>query len=90
MKPDLEEDLALRLDRETWVKPNWMHLSRELNVDKKFISDLEVHTKPSPTIRLFECLKQSHVHFITIQELKNALRSIAREDLYWLLIEKGD
>lgn len=90
MKPDLEEGLALRLDRETWVKPNWMHLSRELNVDKKFISDLEVHTKPSPTIRLFECLKQSHTCFITIQELKNALRRIARDDLYWLLIEKGD
>ena len=90
MKPDLEEDLALRLDRETWVKPNWMHLSRELNVDKKFISDLEVYTEPSPTIRLFEYLKQSDCYFITIQELKNALRRIARDDLYWLLIEKGD
>ena len=90
MKPALEEDLALRLDRETWVKPNWMHLSKELNVDKNFISDLEVYTKPSPTIRLFEYLKQSHANFITIQKLKNALRSIARDDLYWLLIEKGD
>ena len=90
MKPHLEEDLALRLDRETWVKPNWMHLSRELHVHEKFISDLEVYTKPSPTIRLFEYLKQSDRYFITIEELKNALRSIARDDLYWLLIERGD
>ena len=90
MKPLLEEYLALCLDRETWVKPNWMHLSRELNVDKKFISDLEVHTKPSPTIRLFEYLKHFHGYRITIGKLKNALRSIARGDLCWLLIEKGD
>ena len=89
MKPDLGEDLALRLDRETWVKPNWMHLSRELNVDKKFISDLKIYTKPSPTIRLFEHLK-SHGYIITIRELKNALQSIARVDMCWLLIEKGD
>ena len=90
MKPDLEKDLALRLDRETWVKPNWKHLSRELNVDKKFISGLEVYTKPSPTIRLFEYLKQSHAYSVTIWRLKDALRNIARDDLYWLLIEKGD
>lgn len=90
MKPDLGEDLALRLDRETWVKPNWMHLSRELNVDKKFISNLEVYTEASPTIRLFEYLKQSHAYSVTIGRLKNALRRIGRDDLYWLLVEKGD
>ena len=90
MKPDFEEDLALCLDRETRVKPNWMHLSRELNVDKKFISDLEVYTKPSPTIRLFECLSLKYPYYVTMKELKNALGNIARDDLYWLLREKGD
>ena len=90
MKPDLEKDLALRLDRETWVKPNWMHLSRELHVHEKFISDLRVYTKPSPTIRLFEYLKRSGRYLISIQDLKDALLSIARVDLCRLLIEKGD
>ena len=88
-KPDLETELALCLDRETWVKPNWVHLSREVKVDEKVISDLEEYTERSPTIRLFEHLKSVN-ESLTIQQLKQALRDIRREDLYILLRKKGD
>ena len=88
-KPDLETELALCLDRETWVTPNWVHLSREVKVDEKVISDLEAYTDRSPTIRLFEHLKSEN-ESLTIQQLKQALHDIGRDDLYMLLTKKGD
>ena len=89
MKPDLETELALCLDRETWVTPNWVHLSREVKVDEQDISDLDAYTDRSPTIRLFEHLKSVN-RYLTIQQLKQALRDIRRDDLCTLLEKKGD
>ena len=88
-KPDLETELALCLNKETWVTPNWVHLSREVKVDEKVISDLEAYTDRSPTIRLFEHLKSVN-ESLTIQQLKQALQDIRRDDLYILLTKKGD
>ena len=89
MKPDLETELALCLDRETWVTPNWVHLSREVKVDEQVISDLEAYTDRSSTIRLFEHLKSVN-ESLTIQQLKQALWDIRRDDLYFLLKNKGN
>ena len=89
MKPDLETELALCLDRETWVEPNWVHLSREVKVYEKVISALEAYTDRSPTIRLFEHLKSKN-ESLTIQRLKQALRHIRRDGLCTLLEEKGN
>ena len=88
-KQDLETELALCLDRETWVKPNWVHLSREVKVDEQVVSDLEAYTDRSPTIRLFEHLKSVN-ESLTIQQLKQALSNIRRDDLCTLLEKKGD
>ena len=85
----METELALCLDRETWVTPNWVHLSREVKVDEKVISELEAYTDRSPTIRLFEHLKSVN-ESLTIQQLKEALRDIRRDDLCTLLEKKGD
>ena len=89
MKPELIEQLAGFLDRETWVRPNWMHLSRELNVDIGVIEELSPYTESSPTIKLFKYLKK-HNRPDTIQQLKQALLDMRRDDLCSLLESKGN
>ena len=89
MKPELIEQLAGFLDRETWVRPNWMHLSRELNVDIGVIEELSPYTESSPTIKLFKYLKKYN-RPDTIQQLKQALLDMRRDDLCSLLESKGN
>ena len=89
MKPDLIEQLAGFLDRETWVRPNWMHLSRELNVDIGVIEELSPYTESSPTIKLFKYLKKYN-RPDTIQQFKQALLDMRRDDLCSLLENKGN
>ena len=89
MKPFFIEQLAFSLDRETKVIPNWKHLSRELKVDEEVITDLEKYTDFSPTIKLFKYLEIRRKD-LTIQQLKQALLDIKRNDLFSLLTTKGD
>ena len=84
--PDLIEQLALCLDREMRLISNWKHLSRELKVDADVISSLEHYSDFSPTIRLFEVTQPD----LTIQQLKQALLDIRRNDLVSLLTTKGN
>ena len=88
MKPGLIEQLALCLDREMRLIPNWKHLSEELKVDAKVITRLE-RCSFSPTIRLFEYLEIAQPD-LSILQLKNALLDINRDDLFRLLTTKGD
>ena len=82
------EKLALCLDRTMEQIPNWKHLSRELNVDEADISALEGYNDISPTIRLFEYLEVTDPE-LTIQQLKQALSDIGRNDVLLLLTTKG-
>ena len=82
------EQLALCLDRERRLIPNWKQLSWELNVDSKVITRLQQYTDFSPTIRLFEHLEVSQPD-LSILQLKTALLDIKRTDLFTLLT-KGD
>jgi len=86
--PDLIEQLALCLDREMRLISNWKHLSRELKVDVNVIKSLEQYSDFSPTIRLFEYLEVTQPD-LTIQQLKQALIDIRRNDLVSLLTIKG-
>jgi len=87
--PDLIEQLALCLDREMRLISNWKHLSRELKVDAHVIKSLEQYGDFSPTIRLFEYLEVTQPD-LTIQQLKQALLDIRRNDLVSLLTTKGN
>ena len=88
-KPRLIERLALCLDRERRLIPNWKHLSCQLNVDPKVVARLQQYTDFSPTIRLFEYLEVWQPD-LSIFELKTALLGIERNDLFTLLTTKGD
>ena len=87
-RPSLIEKLALCLDRTMEQIPNWKHLSRELNVNAAVISSLLEYSDFSPTIRLFEYLEATHPE-LTIQQLKQALSVIERNDVLRLLTTKG-
>ena len=86
--PDLIEQLALCLDREMRLISNWKHLSWELKVDANVIKSLGQYSDFSPTIRLFEYLEVTQPD-LTIQQLKQALIDIRRNDLVSLLTTKG-
>ena len=86
--PDLIEQLALCLDREMRLISNWKHLSWELKVDVNVTKSLEQYSDFSPTIRLFEYLEVTQPD-LTIQQLKQALIDIRRNDLVSLLTIKG-
>ena len=68
IKPDLIEQMALLLDREMRLIPNWKHLSNELKVDVNVINRLKHYADFSPTIRLFEHLEAVQPN-LTIQQL---------------------
>ena len=87
--PDLIEQLALCLDREMRLISNWKYLSWELKVDANVIKSLEQYSDFSPTIRLFEYLEVTQPD-LTIQQLKQALLDIRRNDLVSLLTTKGN
>jgi len=87
--PDLIEQLALCLDREMRLISNWKHLSWELKVDGNVIKSLEQYSDFSPTIRLFEYLEVTQPD-LTIQQIKQALLDIRRNDLVSLLTTKGN
>ena len=81
------EKLASCLDRTMGQIPNWRHLSSELNVDAAVISTLE-YSDFSPTIQLFEYLEVRRPD-LTMQQLKQALSDIQRNDVLRLLGTKG-
>jgi len=68
---------------------NWKHLSWELKVDANVIKSLGQYSDFSPTIRLFEYLEATQPD-LTIQQLKQALTDIRRNDLVSLLTTKGN
>ena len=80
--------MALLLDREMRLIPNWKHFSNELKVDVNVINRLEQYADFSPTIRLFEYLETTQPN-LTIQQLKQALLDIGRKDLFSLLTRTG-
>ena len=88
IKPDLIEQMALFLDREMRLIPNWKHFSNELKVDVNVINRLKHHADFSPTIRLFEHLEAVQPN-LTIQQLKQAFLEIGRNDLFSLLTRAG-
>ena len=88
IKPDLIEQMALFLDREMRLIPNWKHFSYVLKVDVNVINRLEQYADFSPTIRLFEHLEAVQPN-LTIQQLKQALLDIRRNDLFILLTTTG-
>ena len=87
--PDFLDQLALCLDRNMRLIPNWKQLARELDVDEDVINKLEQYKDQSPTIRLFEYLEVRQPQ-LTIQQLRNAMFDIRRNDLYSLLTTKGN
>ena len=87
--PDFLDRLALCLDRNMRLIPNWKQLARELDVDEDVIKTLEQHKDESPTIRLFEYLEVTQPQ-LTIQQLRNAMLDIRRNDLFSLLKTKGN
>lgn len=87
--PDFLDQLALCLDRNMRLIPNWKQLARELNVDEDVIKKLEQYKDQSPTIRLFEYLEVTQPQ-LTIQQLRNAMLDIRRNDLFSLLTTKGN
>ena len=87
-KPDLIDQLALCLDRKMRLIPNWKHLARKLNVDEEVITKLEQFSDFSPTIRLCEYLEVTQPD-LSIQQLRNALVEIKRNDLS-LRLTKGN
>lgn len=68
--------------------PNWKHLAWEMNVDQNVIKQLEQYSDFSPTIRLFEHLEVTQPDLV-IEQLRNALFEIGRNDLLNLLTTKG-
>ena len=87
--PNFLDQLALCLDRNMRLIPNWKQLARELDVDEDVIKTLEQHKDQSPTIRLFEYLEVTQPQ-LTIQQLRNAMLDIRRNDLFSLLKTKGN
>ena len=87
-KPEFVDQLALCLDREMRLIPNWRHMASKLGVDGDIIRQLEQYTDFSPTIRLFEFLEVTKPD-LTIKQLKDALLRIRRNDLFSLLTTKG-
>ena len=87
--PNFLDQLALCLDRNMRSIPNWKHLARELNVNEDCIKTLEQYKDHSPTIRLFEYLEVKKPQ-LTIQQLRNAMLDIRRNDLFRLLTTEGN
>ena len=83
------DQLALCLDRNMRLIPNWKQLARELNVDEDVIKKLEQYKEQSPTIRLFEYLEVTQPQ-LTIQQLRKAMLDIRRNDLCRLLSTNGN
>lgn len=88
-EPKFVDELALCLDRETRLIPNWKHFACELKVDEDVIARLEHYSDFSPTIRLFEHLEVTQPDLV-IKSLKQALLEIRRNDLFSLLTTKGN
>ena len=87
-RPQFIEQLALCLDREMRLIPNWRQLATNLDVDVNVIKRLGQYCDYSPTIRLFEFLEATQPD-LTIKQLKDALLEIRRNDLFSLLSTKG-
>ncbi|XP_022789031.1 uncharacterized protein LOC111328791 isoform X2 [Stylophora pistillata] len=88
-RPKLIEQLALCLDKEMRLIPNWKHLASELDVNADVIRRLEKpYSDYSPTIRLFEYLEATQPD-LSIEQLKDALLEIGRNDLFSLLTKAG-
>jgi len=87
--PDFLDQLALRLDENLRVIPNWRHLAVQLNVYEDVIKKLKQYKERSSTIRLFEYLEVTQPQ-LTIQQLSWAMRAIQRMDVLDLLREKGN
>ena len=68
---------------------NWKNLAWEMKVDGKVIKQLEQYSDFSPTIRLFEHLKVTQPDLV-IEQLRNALFEIGRNDLFNLLTTEGN
>ena len=85
----LIDQLALCLDRDMRVISNWKNLAWEMKVDEKVIKQLEQYSDFSPTIRLFEHLEVTKPD-LDIEQLRNALFEIGRNDLFNLLTTKGN
>ena len=83
--PKLIEQLALCLDKEMRLIPNWKHLASELDVNADVIRRLEKpYSDYSPTIQLFKFLEATQPD-LSIEQLKDALLEIGRNDLFSLL-----
>ena len=67
---------------------NWKNLAWEMKVDEKVIKQLEQHSDFSPTIRLFEHLEVTQPD-LGIEQLRNAMFEIRRNDLFNLLTTEG-
>ena len=71
------------------ITKNWSFLGRNVTSDFRYvIKSLEQYSDFSPTIRLFEYLEVTQPD-LTIQQLKQALIDIRRNDLVSLLTTKG-
>ena len=87
--PEFADQLALCLDREMRLIPNWKHLAWEMRVDEDVIKRLEQYRDHSPTIQLFEYLEVTQPQ-LTMQQLRNAMLEIGRNDLFNVLTTKGN
>ena len=85
-EPELIQQLALCLDREMRLMPNWKHLARKMLVEEDVIKRLERFSDYSPTIRLFDLLQVTQPD-LTVQTLRKALSEIRRNDLCLLTTE---
>ncbi|KAJ7383834.1 hypothetical protein OS493_025706 [Desmophyllum pertusum] len=82
-QPELIQQLALCLDREVRLVPNWKHLARKMLVEEDVFKRLEQHSDYCPTIRLFDHLEVTQPD-LTIQTLRKALSEIGRNEFLLL------
>lgn len=75
----LLEELSKHLDKECKVNKSWEHLAHALQIPPTEIKKIAFYSRLSPTEDLFDVL--SDAHDLKVEELKEALKDMYRNDV---------
>lgn len=84
--PELLEELATKLDKDSRVLKNWRNLGLKLEVKKEILQEIGNGNSPNAVENLFEYI-YSTMPGLTVEEFKKKMETIKRVDVKDLLID---
>lgn len=84
--PELLEELATKLDKDSRVLKNWRNLGLKLEVKKEILQEIGNGNSPNAVENLFDYI-YSTMPGLTVEEFKKKMETIKRVDVKDLLID---